>query len=62
MDFDVIAKKAGDDLTLLLDDSTTVVFDGYFSACIDLSYVVPLPVSGVLHHIDWQSNYIYYVR
>ncbi len=53
MDLDVIAKKVGDDLTLLLDDSTTVVFDGYFSACIDLSCVVSLSASRVrvLRHI-----------
>lgn len=50
-DFDVIAKKAGDDLILLLDDATTLTFDDYFAACADLSCVVSLPADGGLYHI-----------
>lgn len=51
IDFDVIAKKVGDDLTLLLGDATTLTFDDYFVACIDLSCVVSLPAAGDLYHV-----------
>ncbi|MBA5248043.1 MAG: hypothetical protein FE834_00680, partial [Gammaproteobacteria bacterium] len=50
-DFEVIAKKAGDDLILLLDDATMLTFDDYFAACADLSCVVSLPADGGLYHI-----------
>ncbi|WP_369177406.1 hypothetical protein [Candidatus Thiodubiliella endoseptemdiera] len=50
-DFDVVAKKVGDDLTLSLDNSTTVIFDNYFSNCTNLNCVVSLPAAGGLYHI-----------
>ncbi|CAC9996613.1 hypothetical protein [uncultured Gammaproteobacteria bacterium] len=54
IDFNVLAKKQGSDLVLLLDDQTTVVFDDYFTVCLDgaLGCVVSLPSEGGLYHIS----------
>lgn len=50
-DFAVLAKKEGEDLTLLLEGETTVVFENYFATCVDLSCVVSLPAEDSLYHI-----------
>ena len=43
-DFALIAKKAGNDLEILLENDTVVIFDDYFEVCtIDLSCFVSLP-------------------
>ncbi|WP_201339208.1 beta strand repeat-containing protein [Isorropodon fossajaponicum symbiont] len=51
-DFDLIAKKVGDDLEVLLPNDTTIVFDGYFEVCTsDSSYLVSLPSEGGIYHV-----------
>ncbi|SMN13240.1 T1SS secreted agglutinin RTX [Bathymodiolus heckerae thiotrophic gill symbiont] len=54
VDFNVLAKKQGSDLVLLLDDETTVVFDEYFSVCLDAasSCMVSLPSDGGMYHVS----------
>ncbi|CAB5500374.1 hypothetical protein THERMOT_1223 [Bathymodiolus thermophilus thioautotrophic gill symbiont] len=54
IDFNVLAKKQGSDLVLLLDDQTTVIFDDYFTVCLDgaLGCVVSLPSEGGLYHVS----------
>ncbi len=49
--FDVIAKKVGDDLEVTLEDSV-VIFDDYFTICsTDLSCLVSLPAENGLYHV-----------
>ena len=50
-DFDVIAQKKSQDLIVLLEDNTTVIFDNYFPICADLSCLVSLPSGNSLYHI-----------
>ncbi|BAS68020.1 Ig-like domain-containing protein [Bathymodiolus septemdierum thioautotrophic gill symbiont] len=51
-DFDVIAKKVGEDLEVLLPNDTVVVFDNYFEICAsDLSCLVSLPAEGSVYYV-----------
>ncbi|QKQ23740.1 Ig-like domain-containing protein [Candidatus Ruthia endofausta] len=57
-DFDLIAKKVGDDLEVLLPNDTTVVFDGYFEVCAsDLSCLVSLPSEGGIYYVV-EGNFV----
>ncbi len=56
--FDLIARKVGDDLEVLLSNDTTVVFDGYFEVCAsDLSCLVSLPSEGGIYHVV-EGNFV----
>jgi hypothetical protein len=37
-DFDLIAKRTGENLEVLLADDTSVIFDNYFEVCADCTY------------------------
>ncbi len=57
-DFDLIAKKVGEDLEVLLPNDTSVVFDGYFEVCAsDLSCLVSLPSEGGMYHV-LEGNFV----
>ena len=52
IDSNLIAKKAGNDLELLLENDTVVIFDNYFEVC-DSSCFVSLPSkNGVYYVVD----------
>ncbi len=56
IDLDVIAKKEGSDLILLLEGESKVILDDYFTLCVDQACVMSLPSSDALYHIvDDQS-------
>jgi hypothetical protein len=51
-DFDLIAKKVGNDLEVLLANDTAVIFDSYFEVCAtDLSCIVSLPAEGGVYYV-----------
>ena len=57
-DFDIIAKKVGDDLEVLFPNDVTVVFDGYFEICAsDLSCLVSLPAEGGVYYVV-EGNFV----
>ncbi len=52
--FYLIAKKADDNLIVLLKNNTIVTFDNYFNLCVDFECVVSLPGDDGLHIISSQ--------
>jgi len=48
----LIAKKVGNDLEVLLENNATVIFDNYFEVCTaDLSCLVSLPSKEGLYYV-----------
>ncbi len=56
-DANLIAKKAGNDLEVLLENDSTIIFDNYFEVCADLSCVVSLPIEDGVYAVV-EGNFI----
>jgi hypothetical protein len=59
-DFDLIAKKVGNDLEVLLEKDIIVIFDNYFEVCkidIQSSCIISLPIKDG-YHLDESSGFI----
>ncbi len=53
-----IAQKSGDNLEILLENNTNIIFDNYFSSCAtDMSCMVTLPIGESLYYIT-EGNFI----